>query len=156
MRAVVRKSDVMSVFANRYCEHEPEKPHMLAPSRVMMTPRANALMNLTPLCLAWANVQQSSVVRVFPSARRGILGQELAKRRRLSTQGEIIMIQAPSIANSTREERAAYVDSKYHCISDCDMCGLCKVFRGADAEHAYDDYITGKRSYMDVSADYKQ
>jgi hypothetical protein len=34
------------------------------------------------------------------------------------------------------------------------MCGLCKVFRGADAEHAYDDYITGKRSYMDVSADY--
>jgi hypothetical protein len=68
----------------------------------------------------------------------------------------MIMFTAPDIADSTVEERRAYIKAKYPCISDCDMCGLCKVFRGADAEHAYDDYITGKRSYMDVSADYKQ
>ena len=36
------------------------------------------------------------------------------------------------------------------------MCGLCKVFRGRDAEHAFEDYISGRRSFMDVSADYKR
>ena len=66
------------------------------------------------------------------------------------------MIQAPDINNSTAEERRAFIKAKYPCIADCDMCGLCKVFRGTDAEHAYDDYITGKRSYMDVSEDYKR
>lgn len=66
------------------------------------------------------------------------------------------MISAPEIANSTVEERRAYIKEKYPCIADCDMCGLCKIFRGADAEHAFDDYITGKRSFMEVSADYRR
>lgn len=66
------------------------------------------------------------------------------------------MINAPEIADSTVEERKAFIKTKYPCIADCDMCGLCKVFRGKDAEHAYDDYITGKRSYSDVSADYRR
>ena len=60
------------------------------------------------------------------------------------------MINAPEIADSTVEERRAFIKTKYPCIADCDMCGLCKVFRGKDAEHAYEDYITGKRSYSDV------
>ena len=54
------------------------------------------------------------------------------------------------------EERREYIKNRYPCISDCDMCGLCKVFRGKDPENAYDDYIKGKRSFVDVSADYKQ
>lgn len=66
------------------------------------------------------------------------------------------MINAPEIADSTVEERKAFIKTKYPCIADCDMCGLCKVFRGKDAEHAYEDYITGKRSYSDVSADYRR
>ena len=73
------------------------------------------------------------------------------------------MITPPDIANSTIEERRAFIKAKFPCIADCDMCGLCKVFRGQDAEHAYGDYIhaygdyiAGKRSYMDVSADYKR
>ncbi len=66
------------------------------------------------------------------------------------------MLKAPDIADSTVDERRAFIKAKYPCIADCDMCGLCKVFRGTDAEHAYDDYITGKRSYMDVSSDYKR
>ena len=41
-------------------------------------------------------------------------------------------------------------------IADCDMCGLCTVFRGKDAEQVYDDYIMGKRPFMDVSEDYKR
>ena len=34
-------------------------------------------------------------------------------------------------------------------------CGLCTVFRGKDPEHAYADYISGKRSYLEVSGDYR-
>ncbi|SNU05869.1 hypothetical protein SAMN06297422_10585 [Lachnospiraceae bacterium] len=62
---------------------------------------------------------------------------------------------APEINESTIEERREYIKNRYPCISDCDMCGLCKVFHGKDPENAYDDYIKGKRSFMDVSADYK-
>ena len=51
------------------------------------------------------------------------------------------MITPPDIANSTIEERRAFIKAKFPCIADCDMCGLCKVFRGQDAEHAYGDYI---------------
>ena len=43
---------------------------------------------------------------------------------------------APTIENSTREERLAYVRHRYPCIADCDQCGLCKLFHGQDAEHA--------------------
>jgi len=63
---------------------------------------------------------------------------------------------APEIKNSTVEERREFIKKKYPCIADCDMCGLCKVFRGRDAEHAFEDYIAGERSFMDVSADYKR
>ncbi len=63
---------------------------------------------------------------------------------------------APEIAESTQEERRAYIKEKFPCIADCDMCGLCKVFRGKDAETAYADYIQGTRSYLEVSADYKR
>ena len=65
------------------------------------------------------------------------------------------MDQAPETGNSTAEERRAYIRKRYPCIADCDNCGLCKVFHGMDAERAYDDYITGKRSFLEVSADYR-
>lgn len=63
---------------------------------------------------------------------------------------------APEISESTTEERRNYIKDRYPCISDCDMCGLCKVFRGKDPENAYVDYINGKRSFMEVSADYRR
>ena len=66
------------------------------------------------------------------------------------------MNEAPKISDSTVEERREYIRKRYPCIADCDMCGLCKVIHGMDAERAYDDYITGKRSFMDVSADYRR
>ena len=62
----------------------------------------------------------------------------------------------PEIASSTIEERREYIKNRYPCISDCDMCGLCKVFHGKDPENAYADYINGTRSFMEVSADYKR
>lgn len=62
---------------------------------------------------------------------------------------------APEIENSTVEERRAFIKKRFPCIADCDMCGLCKVFRGKDAETAYADYIQGVRSFLEVSADYR-
>ena len=53
------------------------------------------------------------------------------------------MTNPPEIAESTAEERREYIKRRYPCISDCDMCGMCKVFHGKDPEVAYDDYIQG-------------
>lgn len=61
----------------------------------------------------------------------------------------------PDIENSTEEERRQYIKTAFPCIADCDMCGLCTVFRGKDPEVAYDDYIRGIRDYMDVTQDYR-
>ena len=60
------------------------------------------------------------------------------------------------IETSSEEERRAYIKERFPCIADCDMCGLCKVFHGKDAENAYDDYIKGIRSFEAVSEDYKR
>ena len=66
------------------------------------------------------------------------------------------MITALDILNSTTEERRNYIKERFPCIADCDMCGLCKVFRGKDPEDAYDDYINGRRSFAEVSKDFKR
>ena len=63
-------------------------------------------------------------------------------------------MRAPEIAESTEEERREYIRSTFKCIADCDMCGLCTVFRGKDPELAYADYIMGKRDFIEVSVDY--
>ena len=60
----------------------------------------------------------------------------------------------PEIGETTLDERREYIKSRFPCISDCDMCGMCKVFHGKDPEMAYDDYIQGRRSFSDVSQDY--
>ena len=66
------------------------------------------------------------------------------------------MISAPEIDASTKEERRQYIKERFPCIADCDMCGLCRVFRGKDAETAYKEYIDGERSFLEVSADYRR
>ncbi|WP_024865714.1 hypothetical protein [Butyrivibrio sp. FCS014] len=66
------------------------------------------------------------------------------------------MTLAPEIKDSTAEERRAYIKERYPCISDCDMCGLCKVFHGKDPELAFKEYIDGERSFAEVSADYRR
>lgn len=62
---------------------------------------------------------------------------------------------APLVAESTREEREAYVDSRYHCISDCDLCGLCSVFHGRDPMLAFVDYVQGRAEFAEVEARYR-
>ena len=66
------------------------------------------------------------------------------------------MHNAPDINSSTIEERRAFIKRRFPCIADCDMCGLCTVFHGKDAQQAYDDYIMGKRSFMEVSGDFRR
>ena len=58
------------------------------------------------------------------------------------------MREAPDIINSTEQERRDYIKQRFPCVADCDMCGLCKVFHGKDAETAYDDYISGVRTFL--------
>ena len=65
------------------------------------------------------------------------------------------MTNAPELSASTAQERRAYIKERFPCIADCDMCGLCKVFHGKDAETAYKDYIDGSRTFLEVSQDYK-
>lgn len=65
-------------------------------------------------------------------------------------------MRAPAIKDSTEEDRRQYIKNTFKCIADCDMCGLCTVFKGKDPELAYDDYICGRREYMDVSDDYNK
>ncbi len=65
------------------------------------------------------------------------------------------MEQAPDISTSTTEERRTYVKKRFPCIADCEMCGLCQVFHGMDAERAYADYIAGTRGFMEVSEDFR-
>lgn len=57
----------------------------------------------------------------------------------------------PSIEQSTRDERRAFVLEAWKCMHHCESCGKCHVLRGRDAETLYADYIEGKRSYMDLT-----
>ena len=65
------------------------------------------------------------------------------------------MKEAPVVTGSSEEERREYIKNRYPCISDCDMCGLCKVFHGMDPELAYRDYIEGRASFDEVSLRYR-
>ena len=64
-------------------------------------------------------------------------------------------MEAPKTELSSEDERRKYIKDRFPCIADCDMCGICTVFRGKDPEIAYNDYILGKRSFEEVSQDYK-
>lgn len=57
----------------------------------------------------------------------------------------------PDIKTSTREERLAYIETEFKCISNCENCGLCHFLRGEDATTAYADYIEGKRDCMEIT-----
>ena len=58
---------------------------------------------------------------------------------------------APNIENSTREQRLNYVVDKWRCLYNCELCGKCSILKGRDAEIVYEDYIEGRRSYMDIT-----
>ncbi len=58
---------------------------------------------------------------------------------------------APNIHNSTAEERLEYVREAWKCMANCEICGKCSILKGRDVEEVYEDYIEGRRSYVEVS-----
>lgn len=61
----------------------------------------------------------------------------------------------PDIQSSTREERLKYLRETFWCRGDCDSCGLCQVFHGKDPLIVYEDYLAGKRTFQEISAEYR-
>lgn len=60
----------------------------------------------------------------------------------------------PDIETSTREEREQYIRERFKCISDCDSCGICTMYRNQDPLLVYQDYIGGTRNFMEITAKY--
>ena len=58
---------------------------------------------------------------------------------------------APSIDNSDRSEREAYVLEQWKCLGNCEICGKCHILKGRDVETVYADYIEGRKSYIEVT-----
>lgn len=61
----------------------------------------------------------------------------------------------PDISNSTREEREQYIKETFRCRSDCDNCGICKVYRGKEPLVVFADYIEGKKDFFEIQKDYR-
>lgn len=62
---------------------------------------------------------------------------------------------APEIDSSTEEERRKYIKDRFRCINDCDMCGICAMYHNQDPELVYQDYIAGKRSFLEITQEYR-
>lgn len=56
----------------------------------------------------------------------------------------------PDINNSTKEEREQYIKKTFACKNNCEMCGLCQVFKGKSPEIVYLVYIEGKKDFYDI------
>ena len=61
----------------------------------------------------------------------------------------------PEIDKSTREERLEYIRTKFRCRAGCDNCGPCQIYHGRDLEVVYADYIDGKRTFLEISQEYR-
>ena len=61
----------------------------------------------------------------------------------------------PDIEESTIEERERYIKKTFQCKGVCEDCGFCTIYRGKSPEVVYDDYIAGKRSFYDITSDYR-
>ena len=58
---------------------------------------------------------------------------------------------APSIDNSDRSEREAFVLEQWKCLGNCEICGKCHILKGRDVETVYADYIEGRKSYIEAT-----
>lgn len=61
----------------------------------------------------------------------------------------------PEVESSTREDRQRYILETFQCKGDCDYCGFCAMYRGRTPEVVYDDYIEGKRSFLEITMEYR-
>lgn len=61
----------------------------------------------------------------------------------------------PDIKDSTKKERESYIKDRFKCISDCDSCGICVMYKNQDPLLVYKDYIDGVRDFQDITNDYR-
>lgn len=64
-------------------------------------------------------------------------------------------METPDIESSTREERLEFVRNEFKCLGNCPICGKCSFLRGCEAEDLYADYIEGRRSFRDITAEHR-
>ena len=64
-------------------------------------------------------------------------------------------MRAPEIGKSTMEEREQYIHNTFQCKGDCDCCGFCAMYHGKTPEVVYSDYIKGKKSFLEITQNYK-
>lgn len=65
------------------------------------------------------------------------------------------IMKTPDIETSTREERLEFIRDEFKCLGNCPICGKCSFLRGREAEELYADYIDGKRSFRDITAEHR-
>lgn len=63
---------------------------------------------------------------------------------------------APELSSSTKEEREAYIRETFWCRSDCDSCGICQVYAGKDPLLVYEEYIEGKKTFLEIAGQYRR
>ena len=56
----------------------------------------------------------------------------------------------PLIDNSTKKEREEYIESVYGCKHNCEICGMCSVFKGKSPEIVFGEYIEGKKELSEI------
>lgn len=61
----------------------------------------------------------------------------------------------PEIEASTKEERQKYILETFQCRGDCDACGFCAMYHGKSPETVYDAYIEGKRTFLEITQEYR-
>ena len=61
----------------------------------------------------------------------------------------------PDIETSTREERLEFIREECKCRGDCAGCGEGSFLGGREAEGLYADYIEGRRSFRDITAEHR-
>ena len=61
----------------------------------------------------------------------------------------------PDISNSTVLEREKYIKDNFYCRGNCEICGICKGYHGKTPEAVYAEYIAGKRSFQEITEEYR-
>lgn len=62
---------------------------------------------------------------------------------------------APSIETSSPQERRQFIKEEFPCLNNCRLCGLCAIFHNRDAEDVYADYISGTRTFEEITEEFK-
>lgn len=63
---------------------------------------------------------------------------------------------APELDSSTKEQREEFIKKTFWCRSDCDSCGICRIYGGKEPLIVYADYIEGNKTFLEISEMYRR